>query len=236
VRRIAKQLDKHLHAVALFVLESQEARVMLGRACTSADAKAMFLVADTPAMVRTFISDYDLLLRRHDTSSHLVDIPTGYCEINPFDKLAVLALWKFAAAKEAFELAGATPAAIGLVLEGMTCSDLAIDIDGGEQHSEREDHHLTQATTQAINETIAAKKQESKSVRSPAAKTANATLWGEYKRRALELANSKHFRSYAAAADFIQPVLQKELIRHASDRRIGLWIKAMGWRPTKIKT
>jgi hypothetical protein len=104
----------------MFVLQNPEAQVMLARACTSAEAKAKLLRSDSPNQVRTFISDFDLLFRRWITSDHLAKTPTGYCEIETFDKCAVLALWKFAAAKEAFEIAGTTPAAIGLALEGMT--------------------------------------------------------------------------------------------------------------------
>lgn len=238
VRKVAKLLEGHLNAVSMSVLERPEIRTALEGACTTGDAKAFFLSADTPAKIRASMSDFDLLFSRQFTGTHLVDVPPGFYEVDPFDKSAVLALWKFASAKEAFELGGATPLAISLAMEGLTCANLAVAFDDGDRELAREMHHLSQTTTQAVGETIAAKKQESKAIRAPAAKKANETLWGPYKQRAYELACSKPFRSYAAAADFIQPILENEpgLYRHANHRKIGEWIKAMGWRPGAATT
>jgi hypothetical protein len=233
VRSIVKIMDQHLHAVSIFVLQSPEAQVMLARACINAEAKAKFLSSDSPNQVRTFISDYDLLFKRWFTTDHLLDTPVGYCKIEPFEKLAVLALWKFAAAKEAYELAGEIPAAISLALEGMTSADMALTVHEEDRLLPLERHHIAQTTKKAVAEVIEAKKQESKAIRRAAAKLGNARLWDVYKRRAFELASSRPFSSYSKAADFIQPALQKELTRHASHRKIGDWIKEKGWSPTK---
>ena len=161
VRRIVRLLEEHLDAVSVFVLSSAESKVMLGRTCTTADAKAKFLSSTTPEQVRSCISDYDLLLRRWFSSDHLADIPSGYVEIEPFEKCAVLAIWKFAAGKESFEHVGATPDSIGLALEGMTAANLALAIHEGERLLPLEMHHRTQTTKRAVSEVIAAKKAES---------------------------------------------------------------------------
>jgi len=233
VRKLAKLLEGHLDAVSISVFERPEIRTALAGACTTSDAKTAFLSSDTPAKVRASMSGFDLLFSRQFTGTHLVDVPPGFYEVDPFDKSAVLALWKFASAKEAFELGGATALAISLAMEGMTCANLAIAFDDSDRELAREIHHLSQTTTQAIGETIEAKKKESKAVRAPAAKKANKTLWGEYKQRAYEIACSKPFKSYPDAAEFIQDALQVELTRHADQRSIAKWIKEKGWLPTK---
>lgn len=86
-----------------------------------------------------------------------------------FAQCAVFALWKFAASKEAYERDGATQAAIGLSMEGMTLAHLAIALDASEIELARETQNLTQTTGQAVNQTIAAKKQQSRAIRGAAA-------------------------------------------------------------------
>jgi len=235
VRRIAELLEGHLQALSQFVLKSQETRAILDGWCTSNEAKATLMSADTPAELRASVGDFGLMFGKNSVATHLLDVPPGLYEVDPFDKCAVLALWKFAAAKEAFELGGATPAAIGLVMEGMTCAHLAISIDDGDRELAREMHHLSLTTTQTIGETIEVKKRESKAIRGPAAKLGNGRLWDEYKQRALELAKSRPFTSFDKASDFIRPILNEKLFRDAGHRSIGKWLKEMGWRPTKGK-
>lgn len=233
VCRIAKLLEGHLQALSQVVLESQETRAILDGWCTSNEAKATLMSADTPEELRASAGDFSLMFEKNSAAAHLIDTPTGLYEVDPFDKCAVLALWKFAAAKEAFELVGASPAAIGLAMEGMTCAHLALSIDDGDRERAREMHHLSLTTTQAIGETIETKKKESKAIRGPAAKLGNKRLWDEYKQRALELAKSRPFTSFDKAADFIRPILNQELFRDAGHRSIGKWLREMGWRPTK---
>ena len=235
VRRIAKLLEGHLQSLSQFVLESQETRAILDGWCTSNEAKATLMSADTPAELRASVGDFGLMFGKNSVATHLLDVPPGLYEVDPFDKCAVLALWKFAAAKEAFELGGATPAAIGLAMEGMTCAHLAISIDDGDRELVRERHHLSLTTTQTIGETIEAKKMESKAIRGPAAKLGNERLWVQYKQRALELAKSRPFTSFDKAAYYIRPILNEELFRDAGNRSIGKWLKEMDWRPTKGK-
>ena len=237
VRRIAKLLEGHLHAVSLFALDNPMSRAALAKRCSSNEVKAAFLIADTPAKVRECMFDYDLKYGQNFTAPHLFDTPCGFYDVEPFAKCAVLALWKFASVKEAFEISGATHLTVSLALEGVTCANLAVALDEGDKDLAREIHNMCQTTARAIDETIETKKRESKAVRSPAAKAASVKLWGKYKRRALELASSEPFKSYSKAADHIQPILGNEpgLYRHANHRKICDWLKEMGWRPAKIK-
>jgi hypothetical protein len=233
VRRIVKMLEANLNEVAKFVLENPAARTTLANGFADDGQRHELLNADTPAKVRVSMSDYDLKFGPRFECIHLLDTPPGLYDIDLFEKCAVFALWKFAASEEAFDSKGASRDAISLAMEGMEFANLAIAVDDSEIELAREMHHTKQIADQTVEETVDAKKQEGKAVRAPAAKAGNEKLWGKYKLRSFELASSGPFKSYSAAANFIQSALQIEMTRHAEQRSIAGWLKKMGWRPTK---
>jgi hypothetical protein len=221
-------LEKHIKASAKLALTLPEVLAGYESAIQTPQALARLRSSRTPKALRLAVSDYDIMKIKKFSMSSLRDTPKGWFDVSIYEKYAALALWKIA---ESLDHSGNQQ--LQLILEGFAAGKTAAGFDEYDYELQRTCMKVAEVEKDTTFSLIKAKTEETRQVKSEAAKKGHAALWGECKAKSLELANQKTFKSYSEAAEHIQPIIDAELHRCVKHRTIEKWLSKKGWKPTK---
>lgn len=236
IRKTVQLLDLHLIATAEFALKNSAARQTLAVHCEDETQKQKFLDAKSVDQLRSAISDFDLKTGINFQAPHLIDIPPGWYEIDPFVKIATLSLWKMAEAIEAFGDVEPSPEgtrrATKFALESIAAANLAIAIRDSDTELKREISNLVATSQQAAQEEAKAGAARVSERNSKSAGKGHAKRSAEAKTLLKQLANGITSRTYTTAAQSIDREFQAKKMHFAMSTIIR-WLQKSGWTPSK---
>lgn len=237
IRRMAKELDACLNVYAQKVLSDPRAKANLLAEQFSDDTRRLINKASTVDQIRSAASDLALKMASPIAVHHLKAAqPKGKRELDLFEIMATLSIWKMADAVDILSDGKITATSLSratrYAMESTEAGHLALILEFSSQteRSEISNTSVTvEQTAQAAEEMTAADYKDQSSERAKVGANARRKKYGKLRAQVLQLANEGGYTKQYQAADAIAEIINWGEMERIKPSTVKTYLSQAGW-------